>query len=130
VRFWTFDKASLETTLMTPRLKLATRCSPPWRMEGAGNCRSKRSASAFRVRASYSLPSAQIPMVGGTLLRLWERGGKSGLCKVALPEGINATSLQPVDLRGRPVGEKIKVTKNRFEVNAKVWAPMSFVIES
>jgi hypothetical protein len=35
-----------------------------------------------------------------------------------------------VDLRGRPVGEKIKVTKNRFEVNAKAWAPMSFVIES
>jgi hypothetical protein len=28
------------------------------------------------------------------------------------------------------VGEKIKVTKNRFEVNAKAWAPMSFVIES
>ena len=28
------------------------------------------------------------------------------------------------------VGEKIRVTKNRFEVNAKAWAPMSFVIES
>ena len=44
--------------------------------------------------------------------------------------GINDTSLQPADLRGRPVGEKIRVTKNRFEVNAKAWAPMSFVIES
>ena len=59
---------------------------------------------------------------GGTLLRHWERGGKSGLCKVALPEGINATSLQPVDLRGKPVGEKIKVTTNRFEDNAKAGA--------
>ena len=29
----------------------------------------------------------------------------------------------------RPVGEKIKVTKNRFEVNAKAWAN-EFVIES
>jgi hypothetical protein len=70
------------------------------------------------------------PDGGDTLLRLWERGGKSGLCNVALPEGINATSLQQVDLRGRPVGEKIKGTKNRFEVIAMAWAPMSFVIES
>ena len=129
MRFWTFDKASLETTLMTPRLKLATRCSLPWRMEGAGNCRSKRPASAFRVRASYSLPSHKS--------RWWRHiaaalgtGKQIGLCNVALPEGINPTSLQPVDLCGRPVGEKIKVTKNRFEVNAKAWVPMSFVIES
>jgi alpha-mannosidase len=130
VRFWTFDKASLETTLMTPRLKLATRRSLPWRMEGAGEL------SVEKTGLSVSRPSILLtafgtnPDGGGTLLRLWERGSKSGLCKVALPEGINATSLQPVDLRGRPVGEKIKVTKNRFEVNAKAWAPMSFVIES
>jgi hypothetical protein len=92
--------------------------------------------SVEKIGLSVSRPSILLtafgtnPDGGGTLLRLWERGSKSGLCKVALPEGINATSLQPVDLRGRPVGEKIKVTKNRFEVNAKAWAPMSFVIES
>ena len=92
--------------------------------------------SVEKTGLSVSRPSILLtafgtnPDGGGTLVRLWQRGGKSGLCKVALPEGINATSLQPVDLRGRPVGEKIKVTKNRFEVNAKAWAPMSFVIES
>ena len=32
-------------------------------------------------------------------------------CKVALSGGINATSLQQMDLRGRPVGEKIKYDK-------------------
>jgi hypothetical protein len=93
VRFWTFDKASLETTLMTPRLKLATRCSLPWRMEGAGEL------SVEKTGLSVSRPSILLtafgtnPDGGGTLLRLWERGSKSGLCKVALPEGINATSL-------------------------------------
>ena len=56
-------------------------------------------------------------------------GGDSGLCKVTLPEGINAASLQPVDLRGRPVGDKIKVVKHQFEVDAKAFAPMSFLIE-
>ena len=118
MRFWTFDKAFLETTLMTPRLKLATRCSPPWRMEGAGNCRSKdRPQRLASEHLTYCLRTN--PDGGSTLLRLWERGGKSGLCKVVLPEGINARSFQPVDRRGRPVGEKIKVTKNRFEVYAK-----------
>ncbi|MHB8970562.1 MAG: hypothetical protein ACYC3X_08115 [Pirellulaceae bacterium] len=69
------------------------------------------------------------PDGGGTLLRLWEMGGRSGSCQVTLPEGIQATSLQPVDLRGRPVGETIKVTQDVIEVHAKAFAPMSFLIE-
>jgi hypothetical protein len=119
--FLDFDKASLETTLMTPRLKLATRCSPPWRMEGAGNCRSKKTGLSVSRPSILLTAFAQIPIVGAHCCG-FGRGGKSGLCKVVLPEGDNARSLQPVDLRGRPVGETIKVTKNRFEVYAKAWA--------
>jgi hypothetical protein len=107
---------------MTPRLKLANRCSPPWRMEGAGNCRSEKTGLSVSRPSILRTAFGTNPDGGGTLVRLWQWGGKSGLCKVALPEGINATSLQPVDLRGKPVGEKIKVTTNRFEDNAKAGA--------
>jgi len=94
-----------------------------------------RELSVERTGLSVSRPSilltafGQIPMVVADCCS-FGNGEASRVHARSLPEGINAKSLQPVDLRGRPVGEKIKVTKNRFEVNAKAWAPTSFVIES
>ncbi len=65
----------------------------------------------------------------GTLLRMWEQAGVSGACKVTLPEGMRVASAQPVDLRGTPFGEKIRVKKNAFNVDIKAFAPLSFVLE-
>jgi hypothetical protein len=72
--------------------------------------------SVEKTGLSVSRPSTLLSAFGtntdgGTLLRLWERRGKSVYCKVALPEGLSATSLQAMDLRGRPAGEKIKYDK-------------------
>lgn len=61
----------------------------------------------------------------GTLLRLWEMAGRSGPRHVFLPSGLAAQSVQPVDLRGRPVGEAIPVENGRFQVEMPAFAPVS-----
>ena len=65
----------------------------------------------------------------GTLLRVWEHAGDSGSCKITLPEGMNVGFAQPVDLRGRPIGEKIKVKRGKFKVDVRAFAPVSLVME-
>jgi hypothetical protein len=129
VRLWTFAKGSLETTLMTPALETRNPLLAgvadgkggglPIQKEGIRVARPGILVTAFGTN----------PDGAGTLLRLWEMAGNAGLCQVTLPDGITAASLQPVDLRGRPVGDKLKVTGKQFEVKVKAFAPVSFVIE-
>ena len=62
----------------------------------------------------------------GTVLRLWELAGKSGTVKVRLPEGTNAKQVQPVDLRGRPLGKPIPVKNGSFKVEVGAFAPSAW----
>ena len=62
------------------------------------------------------------------LLRLWESAGQSSECRVRLPAGCHARFAQPVDLRGRPTGQPLRVTKNVFTTELKAFAPASYLI--
>ncbi len=64
----------------------------------------------------------------GTILRLWEQAGESGTCRVRLPEGLDATSIQPVDLRGRTLGKTVPVQDRDLTVSLQAFAPASFLI--
>lgn len=68
------------------------------------------------------------PDGAGTLLRLWEMGGKTGHLPVYLPPGMEVLEAQPIDLRGRPVGAPISVEDGRFTVPFRAFAPASFVL--
>jgi hypothetical protein len=63
----------------------------------------------------------------GIVLRLWEQAGEGGDCTVTLPTMVN--SVQPCDLRGRPVGAPIPVNKKTFTVNLRANAPASFLLQ-
>jgi hypothetical protein len=63
----------------------------------------------------------------GTVLRIWEQAGKSGTVIVRLPEGMNVKQVQPVDLRGCPVGQPILVRNGSFKVQRGAFAPVSLV---
>lgn len=63
----------------------------------------------------------------GTLLRLWENAGKQGVCEVQLPTKVNGT-VQPVTLRGVPVGDPIKVENGVFKTELGKYTPASFII--
>jgi hypothetical protein len=69
------------------------------------------------------------PDGAGTILRLWEQVGQDGLCRVKLPEGMRPKKAQPVDLRGRPVGEAIAVEGGEFAVPMTHFAPVSLLLE-
>jgi len=45
----------------------------------------------------------------GTLLRVWEDAGQSGPLTITLPEQMQPGDAQPVDLRGRPLGQPLRV---------------------
>lgn len=80
----------------------------------------------------------------GTLLRVWEQAGVSGMLTVTLPEGIHAaeatgmhaaeaagmhiTEATPVNLRGEKTGSPIKIINNRFSFELKAYAPASFIV--
>ena len=66
----------------------------------------------------------------GTVLRLWEHAGQSGTVKVRLPEGSNVKQVQPVDLRGRPLGKPLAVRNGAFKVQVGAFAPVSLVFDT
>lgn len=61
----------------------------------------------------------------GTLLRLWELAGVSGDCTVTMPAEMKVKSVQPLDLRGRPIGEPLPIRDTRFTAPMKGFAPLS-----
>jgi hypothetical protein len=65
------------------------------------------------------------PDGAGRLLRLWEQAGKDGPVQVCLPDGTD--KVQPADLRGRPQGKPIAVSKGCFTTDLKHYAPASFI---
>ena len=66
---------------------------------------------------------------GITVFALPNPVADSSQVAVRLPKGMDVKAAQPVDLRGTPVGDIIKVKKNTFKVELKAFAPLSFVLE-
>jgi len=64
----------------------------------------------------------------GTLLRLWENAGQSGPLTVTLPREMNANTIQPTDLRGRPQANPIPVMENQFTIDLGPYQPASFLV--
>ncbi len=69
------------------------------------------------------------PDGNGTLLRLWELSGKGGDCTVTLPAAMPVKSVQPIDLRGRPTGQRMELKGGSFSLQVGPFAPASFVLD-
>ncbi len=69
------------------------------------------------------------PYGDGTLLRLWEQVGDSGMRTVQLPSGMKARVAQPCDLRGQITGSPLVISeRGTFNVPIKPMAPFSVII--
>ena len=128
VRLWTFTKGSLSPTLMTPALETRNPILSAVVDGPAGTLPTEQLGILVSRPGILVTACGTNPDGAGTLLRLWEMNGDSGPCQITFPEGMRVTSRQPVDLRGRTVGPPVNVTNNTFKVDAKAYAPMSFVI--
>ncbi|MCY2988686.1 MAG: hypothetical protein NTY19_12570 [Planctomycetota bacterium] len=70
------------------------------------------------------------PYGAGTLLRLWEQTGDSGVYTVRLPQGLQAPTAQPCDLRGQLRGSPIAVSKQgTLDVTIQPLAPVSLILQ-
>ena len=129
VRLWAFDKYDAESSLITPSLEAR------WPLQAALADRPGGKLPATQTGLEVSRKGALVTAFGpnpdgpGTLLRLWELAGQPETCVVRLPDAMKATQVQPVDLRGRPVGEAIPVKQGAFDPKLRAFAPASFVIQ-
>lgn len=64
----------------------------------------------------------------GTVLRLWEQAGKSGVLTVTLP-GKQFLKALPVNLRGEVLGKAISISNGKFNCNIKAFGPASFILQ-
>jgi len=69
------------------------------------------------------------PYSDRTLLRVWEQAGQSGSVKVKLPSDFRATRAVPVNLRGEPAGDAVKIKHGTFTFDLGAFAPASFRLE-
>ena len=69
------------------------------------------------------------PYSDRTLLHVWEQAGKTGSLTVTLPADFTATQAVPVNLRGEPAGEPVKVRHGAFTFKLGAFAPASFRLE-
>ncbi|MGA2255224.1 MAG: hypothetical protein ABSG53_11220 [Thermoguttaceae bacterium] len=71
------------------------------------------------------------PYGEGTLLRLWEQAGDSGVHTLRLPAGLNFRTAQPCDLRGQPQGAPIDISEQgMLDVTVHRMAPLSLILRS
>ena len=64
----------------------------------------------------------------GTLLRVWEEAGNSGLVTVSLPAGKTFKKATPVNLRGEISGKPVKIVKGKFNCKLMEFGPASFIL--
>ena len=130
VRLWAIEHYAADAAIITPSLEArnpllaATADGAPGALPVSQHG-VELSRKGIMVTAYGSNPDGP-----GSVLRLWELAGNSGITKVRLPEGTNIKQAQPVDLRGRPVGKPIPVKSGSFKVEVGAFAPVSLVFDS
>jgi hypothetical protein len=127
VRLWGVDRPETERDLTTPSEEarfplLAAVADGP-----AGKLPSTQAGLHLSQRGVKVSCFGPNPDGEGLVLRLWEQAGRSGLCEVTLPSGMKVPSVQPVDLRGRPIGASIPVKAGCFKTEIRPFAPVSFI---
>jgi Polysaccharide lyase family 4, domain III/Glycosyl hydrolases family 38 N-terminal domain len=130
VRLWSVEKFAAGPSLIDPSLEARNPLQAAFSDSAPGALPPTRhglelSRKGIQITAYLSNPDGP-----GTVLRLWEQAGQSGTVRVRLPEGMNVKQVQPVDLRGRPVGQPIPVRNGSFRIGVGAFAPASLVFDT
>jgi hypothetical protein len=129
VRLWAISRYAAETALITPSeearfpFQAAVADGPPGKLPPA------QTGLEISRKGVVLTAFGRNPDGDGTVARVWEYAGESGRCKIRLPEGIKADSVQPINLRGQPVGKPIRVHDRTFSFQLGAFSPASFLIK-
>jgi len=129
VRLWPINKYDTEASLVTPAREARVPLVAAFADGPAGTLEVSRAGLELSRKGVLVTAFGANPDGPGLVLRLWEQAGRDGLCEVRLPKGLKVKSVQPCDLRGRPVEKRIAVTNGRFKINLQHYAPVSFLFE-
>jgi alpha-mannosidase len=129
VRLWAFGRYEAEPALVTPALESRCPLLATTTDAAPGSQPAVQTGLAISEKGVLVTAFGPNPDGSGTVLRLWEQAGRSGTCTVRFPTGMNVSSVQPVDLRGRPKGTPLPVFNDAFSTPLNAFAPVSFVIE-
>lgn len=128
VRLWPIAKFEAEKDLVTPSEETLAPMLTGLANGKAGALPSSAAGVALSRKGVTVTAFGPNPDGPGTLLRLWELAGVSGGCTLRLPASMPAETLQPVDLRGRPVGPAIAANDGAFPLALRAYAPVSFLV--
>ena len=128
VRLWSFNRYEPGTTLIAPSFEAREPLLASFATGSAGSLPPIREGLALSRSGVMVTAFGPNPDGAGTVLRLWEYAGKSGKCRVTLPEGCRAGVVQPVDLRGQAAGEPYPLKAGSFTAQLKALAPASFAL--
>ncbi len=71
------------------------------------------------------------PYGEGILLRFWDQAGHAGTYTISLPDGMQARTAQPCDLRGQSIGSPVKISdQGTFDVTIQRMAPTSLILQT
>lgn len=128
VRIWSYKRYTAEAALIRPSLEARYPLEAAVCDAEPGNLPPIRPGIQLSRKGVLVTAFGPNPDGPGTVLRLWELAGKSGPCKVRLPENMNASSVQPVNLRGQSQGKPLPVPNATFTADLQGFAPASFVL--
>jgi hypothetical protein len=128
VRLWAFDRFDARSSLITPSLEARYPLLAAATDGKAGTLPAVQKGLELSARGTLVTAFGPNPDGAGTVLRLWEYAGVQGPCEVRLPAGLDVKEVQPVNLRGEPLGPPLSVEEGVFTTNLTAFAPASFII--
>jgi hypothetical protein len=127
VRLWTFDAFDSEAALYTPAMEARVPLAAGRSTARAGALPPTRTGVQLSRKGVAVTAFGPNPDGAGTVLRLWEQGGKSGDVAVTLPPVFKTAT--PVNLRGEKAGPPVTVADGTLGVALRAYAPASYVLE-
>jgi hypothetical protein len=128
VRLWALERYAAEPGLITPSLEARYPLLAAMADGAPGALPPDRPGLELSRKGILVTAFGSNPDGPGTVLRLWELAGQSGTVRVMLPEGMTTKQVQPVDLRGRPIGKPIAAKDGSFKVQVGAFTPVSVVL--
>lgn len=130
VRIWAIDGFEAERDLVTPSEETLAPMRTGLCNYKPGSLPSMATGLALSRKGIAVTAFGSNPDGAGTLLRLWELTGRGGDCIVTLPSALGVKSAQPVDLRGRDIGEALPVRDGRITAPVAAFAPVSLRLKT
>ena len=125
---WSIDSYDSEKSIITPSEEFRVPILATFAPVGNGLMPASATGIELSMKGVMVTAFGKNPYGEGLILRLWEQSGKSGKCRVSLPEGLEGKIVIPVNLRGETTGTPFEIKDNSITVDIKAYKPYSFMI--